>query len=170
LRHVPLQQNSFVPHAIPHPPQLASSYCNPEQVPLQHDWPAPHGEHDCPHAAGLLLGSTHEPPQFCVPGGHTTVHRAPEHTVPDAHALPHAPQFAPLLARSTHPLGQRVKPIGHAHAPPTHASPGPHDAPHAPQLATSLCRSTQPAPFSHADCPSGHTHALLTQRRPVAQG
>jgi hypothetical protein len=64
--------------------------------------------------------------------------QAPPTHVPTPHAFPHAPQFAPLVCRSTHALPQTTSPAGHSHAPATHDAPPGQTRPHAPQLAGSL--------------------------------
>ncbi len=42
------------------------------------------------------------PPQLVWPAGHELVHTPATHTWPDAHAVPHAPQFERSVARVTH--------------------------------------------------------------------
>jgi hypothetical protein len=50
------------------------------------------------------------PAQLVSPVAHVTTHVLPEHTVPAAHARPHAPQFALSVVRSRHVPEQFVRP------------------------------------------------------------
>ncbi len=82
-----------------------------------------------------LVQTTPQPPQlfeselsFTHPAGHKVnpaveqTHVLPEHCVPAGHAwdtppVVHAPQLLLSVVVSVHPLGQLVRPVGHAHAP-----------------------------------------------------
>ena len=61
----------------------------------------------------------------------------------DAHAIPHAPQWASSVAVVTQRPAQSVCPIGHAHCPMTQAVPPVRATPHAPQWSDDVARFTQ---------------------------
>lgn len=94
--------------------------------------------------------STHWPPQLVVPPGQVVAHEPFEHTFPEPHALPHAPQWSLSVWVFTHSLPHKSSPVPQpgAQAPPTHAmlppvGAGGHALPHAPQWALSLEVLTQ---------------------------
>lgn len=121
-----------------------------------------------PHSPQLALSlerSTQELLQSASPSLHPPEQLPRLHTCPDAHALPHEPQFRALACRSTHaglprsPPGHTVCPTGQLHIPAVHVAPVAHALPHEPQLKKLLWRSTQvePPPNApgHAVCPVG---------------
>ena len=99
-----------------------------------------------PQLAGSLVSSTHTPPQFVRPSGHTMPLQTigPGGTVqhPDimqagvlgGHTTKHPPQLVTSLAVLTHLSPQHVKPgaqpvvrqLPPVHTEPTHLCPGPH--------------------------------------------
>jgi hypothetical protein len=109
--------------------------------------------------------SQHESPlaQFRPPvqeGGDT--HVPPEQLQAAGHALPHAPQLAKLLVRSTHPaVPQQASPGPQSGPPlqeqtdPTHVLPRAQGVEHIPQLAASLVRSAHTAPQQVLPVPHG---------------
>ena len=66
--------------------------------------------------------SRQTPEQLVVPARHETWHMLPEHTVPEAHARPQAPQLLLSVVRSRHTPEQLVVPIAHEteHVPAEH--------------------------------------------------
>jgi hypothetical protein len=89
----------------------------------------------------------HVPPQSVPPTGQPE--QTPiEQVWPSAQRLPHAPQFAASLARTTHAFAQFAVPAGHEgpHAPAAHTWPIGQAAPHVPQLPGSVEVSTQMPP------------------------
>ena len=75
------------------------------------------------------------------------------------HALPHAPQWATLVAIATHAPEQETVPAGHRsmHVPAEQASVGPQRTPHPPQLPGSTRVSTQVSP--HLENPAWQVKA-----------
>jgi hypothetical protein len=105
------------------PSQLAQPALHPvtrQVLPLQaelafdrlHRWP------QLPQSAGLVVVSTHEPPQLVRPAWHDTVHAPPEHTSPAGHTWPHVPQLLVSLLVAVHTPPHRICPEGHAQLPP----------------------------------------------------
>jgi hypothetical protein len=85
---------------------------------------------------------------------------------PDAQTLPHAPQFALLVARFTQVPLQRVSPVaqGVRHTPSAQVCPLLHARPHAPQFAALVpVLVSQPLPESPSQLPKPGTHAPTTQ-------
>jgi hypothetical protein len=72
------------------------------------------------------------------PAGHIAAQVPAVQTWPAAQALPHAPQSALSLARSTQTPVQAVWPAGQVQAPFAHVAPMPQVLPHPPQLAGSV--------------------------------
>jgi hypothetical protein len=69
--------------------------------------------------------------------------------------VPQAPQFVPLVVRSTQVPAQSVRPVGQPeHWPATHAAPPVQAVPQAPQFCESVCRFTQLRP--HITVPVAH--------------
>jgi hypothetical protein len=85
------------------------------------------------------------------------------HVWPPAQVVPHAPQFALSLLRSTQPPLHAERPVAQAaaHLPAEQTWPAAHAVPQAPQLATSVETSTHLPP--HVIVPVGHAQALLVQ-------
>jgi len=82
----------------------------------------------------LFLRSTQPPSHAVVPVGHPVFTHAPaEQTSPVAHALPHAPQFAPSVVVSTQSVPQRVLPGAQPHLPAMQTSTVSHATPQSPQ-------------------------------------
>jgi hypothetical protein len=123
----PAEQVVPVGHVLAQAPQLLGS-----EVVLMHD--EPHAE--------VPVGQTHAPPTHDAPEGHTRpqapqfealvmvfTHDEPhcvsapqpvaqipfEQTCPDAHALPHNPQFAGSASLSTQLVPQTDVPLGQVH-------------------------------------------------------
>ena len=140
--HAPLQQTEPAEQTIPQPPQLLLLSLVSVQVPLQHVPPFWHRLPHLPQFSLSLLRLEHPVPQhdwFCeqpgLPQSHVVplVHFPLQHTEPDAHCLPQAPQLLLLSARSTQdPLQQ--------------ASLLPQTLPHLPQFVGSLLRFSQTSP------------------------
>jgi hypothetical protein len=109
------------------------------------------------------------------PAGHT--HVPLSHAPPNGHPLPHAPQFALLVWRSTHvmpiipnpPPGQDVWPAGQPawQDPFTHMLPPPQCTPQPPQLRGSLLVSVH-WPMQVVS-PAPHAHMPFTHDAPVPQ-
>lgn len=73
----------------------------------------------------------------------TALHRPCVHIWPEAHAVPHAPQFAASFCRSTQRAPHKRRAVlVHWHAPLRHEADAGHVAPHAPQLLRSAVVST----------------------------
>jgi hypothetical protein len=92
------------------------------------------------------------------------MHVPAEHTAPDPHCMPHAPQFAASLSVSVQTPAHACCPAGHVQAPPAQLRPPVHAVAQAPQWAPSVVRSTQLAshwvrPLAHVvpQAPSEHT-------------
>jgi hypothetical protein len=92
------------------------------------------------------------------------------HTLPIAHANPHAPQLAKLAERSTHWPLQRagVVPVTHPQVPARHCAPPGQTSPQIPQFCRSVARFTH-APL-HAVMPGWHevAHWLWLHTSPGA--
>ena len=104
--HPPPQSTRPEAHVVPHTPALHT-------VPPPHTAPllpplAPHPE-VAPQCAGLLFGSMHVPAQLTCPVGHATTHFPAAHVDPDAHSVPHAPQFRGSVETFTHSVPQVVQ-------------------------------------------------------------
>jgi hypothetical protein len=100
-------------HAVPHAPQLFSSFVRSTQVPLQ---------------------SVRPVGQVQVPAWHI---------LPPEHLLPHAPQLSLSVWRLTQTPGQQLSPVGQAQqVPAMHGSPAGHLLPQAPQWLGSVFRFT----------------------------
>jgi hypothetical protein len=82
--------------------------------------PAPQPVPQLPQLFGSVDVFAHVPAQFDCPAGQDTTHWPPLHCSPDAHALPHVPQFASSDCSSTHALPQAVALAPHTgtHVPP----------------------------------------------------
>lgn len=105
-------------------------------------------------------------------GGH--LHFPSSQIWPDAHAAPHAPQFAELDCRSTHEPLQRVgvaplQPLTHWNAPPELAAQvgagSAHAAPHAPQFVWVDRLVAQPTSAPHWAQPA--LHAPVASQEPA---
>jgi hypothetical protein len=110
-------------------------------------------------------------PAHCVsPPGQ--LHRLFTHPPPPGQTVPHPPQLALFVEKSTQmdprPTGQMLNPPSPhpaTHAPPEQVVPRPHPMPHPPQLALSLCGFTHVAP--HKRSPAAQLQALLAQVAPL---
>src|SRR5450432_1757198 len=93
----------------------------------------------------------------------------PPHVCPVVHALPHVPQLAVLVIKSTHAPEQLVCPPPQAQAPLAQLCPAVHALAHMPQLAVLVIKSTH-AP-EHAVVLPLHVaaHAPDEQTRPAVQ-
>jgi hypothetical protein len=185
-------------HVLPQPPQLLLSVCVsthalpqrlrlPQLVP--HDVPSQvalppvgtgHAEHEVPHEpVDVLLEQV--PLQSCVPLGQAQA--LLWQVLPPLHAALHAPQFALLLARSTHEPPHGVmpgaQPEAHAKLPPEAAHSG-VDPEHAvvqlPQCEAWLMSVSQPSsglleqcaqPAAQADEANEHGPAVVHETVPV---
>jgi hypothetical protein len=81
--------------------------------------------------------------------------------------LPHAPQFAASVVRSTHRPSHARVPLGQTHAPAAQLVPPVQARPHCPQLEESLDRSTQLIPQGVAGRVHVATHAPCWQNGAV---
>jgi hypothetical protein len=85
--------------------------------------------------------------QTVSPAPHALHMPAPQ-TSPDAHAMPHPPQFPLSTCGSMHAFPHRIVLFGHTHVPPMHASPWSHFTPQWPQLAGSFASAEQVPPHA----------------------
>lgn len=155
-RQLPAPQYSPGRHAIPHAPQLYSSvklvrHCPRQSVPNWHlhaelvqSWSKRQVLPQPPQLLASMLVLTQRSPHGVSPVGH--LQSPPLQTNPGEHALPHAPQLATSLPRSTHPVGQMsdAAVVGHVHWPSRQTCPAPHTFPQEPQFAAFVFTSTQP--------------------------
>ena len=126
------------------------------QMPATQSWPAPQGRLQPPQCRRLFVTLAQTAPapagssQRVAPVGHVTTQAPSAQSVPAAHAVPHAPQLAWLVCRSTHWPPQKVwsSPQGERHRPETQRSPVPHAVPQAPQLRASDETSAHAAPHA----------------------
>ncbi len=106
--------------------------------------PVPIGGAHPPQFAGLVIGSTHVPPQQTIPAVHAGVQAVhagalgatqppAQHLIEPEHTFPHVPQFATLELVSTH-------------MPEQHDCPLPQTLPQAPQFIGSVRVSKQTLP------------------------
>ena len=126
--HVPAMHDCVRWHGVPHAPQCAGSTARSTSQPsprllLQSARPlgqvvpqtppvhvamnptgAPQFISQPPQCSGSLMTSTHDVPHSTVPGGHVVMHTPAEQTLPVAHGVPHAPQFAADVMSASHPL------------------------------------------------------------------
>ncbi len=205
VAQTPAEQTCPAEHVVPHVPQLALSVWKFAQyavAPVPH-WvsPVPHdvrqlpaeqtvpAAHEAPAAvpvqlpvapqyAGLVSGSTHDPPQKTRPAGHSHAAEPPleggAQSWPPVQMLPALPAplsphpaLAPQCDRfefgSMHDPPQSTRPGAHeswhvATAPPPgaeHTVPGPHDEPALPTPPTPHC----PVAPQYAGLVFGSTHA-----------
>jgi hypothetical protein len=86
-------------------------------------------------------------------------HAPPEHTCPEGHVVPHAPQFVLLVLVLTHMPLHTTWPVGQLspQTPAAHTWSLVHALPHAPQFAGSVIVSTHVPPSApHDVCDVGH--------------
>jgi len=204
--HAPPEQSGvtwLVEQGSAHPPQavavvlmsvsqpsdwrLALQFARPaEQTPLHVPTPQvrvaiPLAEQTVPHApqlSGSMLVSRHVPPHT-ESEPQETWQTAPEHTRPERHAVPHAPQWALSLRRlRSHPLAgipsQSPKPSLHRATPQAPATQLAvalgieHTRLHPPQLAALvLVLVSQPLATTPSQFPSPEEHAM--EHTPPAQ-
>jgi hypothetical protein len=162
-RQTPRVQACPAPQRTPQPPQLFTSLTGLTQapphsmVPLAQAqvgtpvsfWQAravPHETPQAPQFPGSRVRSTQAFPQRVVPAGQPPTHAPAMHValppVGGTQALPHAPQWAMLVAVSTHWPLQKTPEHINAQAPLLHTLPAGHALPQAPQLDGSLWRFT----------------------------
>jgi hypothetical protein len=97
-------------------------------------------------------------PHIVSPAAHIEVQWPCEHTLPAAHAMPQAPQFAPSDIRFTQPVLQAESPPVHWHVAAEQLWPMPHGLLQPPQLLLSVVGSMHTAP--HASWTPVHTGPL----------
>jgi hypothetical protein len=129
-------------------------------VDATHSSPGLHGRLHAPQFFGSDDRDTQTPPQSANPLVHEHVPAVHVRDVPQA--LSHAPQWAALVATSTHEPSHN-EPWPQAHAPFVQTAPGTQTVPQAPQFWGSVVRSVQAAP--HVVNPE----AQLVAHRPPAQ-
>jgi hypothetical protein len=145
------------------------------QLPEEQAWPAGHTLPQVPQFLGslevLVQTAAGTPGQLVL--GERHWHVDAEQTSAGTQACPHAPQFAPLVAVSTHvPVAggggiQNVTVVGvvlHTHAPASQI-PNPHAWPQVPQLAVSVWKFTQRPP-QESGCATVQLHVAPTQVEP----
>jgi hypothetical protein len=126
-----------------------------------------------PQLFGSVAVITHAPLQLICPAGH--VQEPPTQLWPAAQMLPHWPQFATLVIRSTQ-LDPHGVPLAHSvpQVPCEQTVPTGHTLPHVPQLFPSELRSAhvvpqvvRPARHVHSppwqSCPGAHVFPQLPQ-------
>ena len=191
--HTPPMQRLGPPQRLPHAPQLARSEPStqrqlqnssparqalaPRHRPAQQLCPAAHASPQPPQwFTSASRGCSHPlasaPSQSPKPAAHARRHAPAAHVAAMlgrvAQAVPHDPQLAALLARSTHAPAHAVAgaaQVSVAHAPATQACVEAHRTPHAPQWASSVPRSTQAreqltVPVGHVDTQLPAEHAI----------
>jgi hypothetical protein len=185
--HVPAEQLCPSRQGLAHPPQLSESVLVSTQTPLHNISPAAQDRWQVPEeqvwpdaqavpqppqflgSVEMFVQTAEEPvPQICFGELHTQA--AAVHTSPAMQTFSQPPQFAPLVAVSTHlPVvkargGQIVTVAGvvsHTHAAAWQV-PSPQSRPQAPQLAVLVWKSTHSTPHlsGFADgqmhCPAVH--------------
>lgn len=146
--HVPLQQLSVEPQALPQEPQFRTSRCRSRHSPPQQDRPVGHAA-PVPHM--------HVPPTQLSPGAQAGEQVLPVVHVPSTHlwselqVTPHPPQLFGSVAVLMH-------------APPQHPSPSSQGS-EAPQRHAP---STQLSPGAHAGVHTGLWHTPATHVSPAS--
>jgi hypothetical protein len=168
------RSTQVLPHRARPDPQLV------EHTPFEQTRPIVQRVLQAPQCCGLVPRSKHASAIPGPPTGHAVSSPGQEqapwvHDPPKGHVVPHAPQLALLVWRSTQvmpippppPAGHAVSPVGQpaVQAPLTHVSAMGQRRPHAPQLAGSVPVSVHWPP--QVVSPAPHTHFPLVQLAPV---
>jgi hypothetical protein len=140
-------------HRSPHPAQghlvQNGSGLYDSQFPSTQSSVAPHARPHSPQCRLLVRVFTHPPAQRRVPLGHIDDvgwQLPPAHAWPDAHGLPHPPQFAGSLEVSTHVAPHADRPGLQPQLPAAHTCALLHVFPQSPQLTGSVVTSVQRMP------------------------
>ena len=120
------------------------------QFPAMQSWSALQARAQLPQCAASVWVSTQTLPPRArhsvsapAPVPQLSAHLPSSHTCVAVHFVPHAPQFAASVFRSTHAPVHAVAPVGHAHAPSVQVCPRPQAVPQAPQFRASVLVSAQ---------------------------